>query len=370
MGMTTMRRLAALGGAGALLLGTACGGDDADQAGDDTSGVEADGSGSEGADADSATGFEASPGYLTKVVEESTGQSYRYEMTMSMDLDGEALEFDGPIATGEFDGTRSHMQMDMGAMFEAVMGSMGGGEELPGGMSFDDMNIEYVVDTDAMYIRAPFFNAMLGDVPAEAAGELGAAGGLLDAFGRLGEGWGRVDVAALGDVAPGEAAGSLGGGQAYDPQVFLEMIRGSESAEELGTDEIDGVAVNGIAAEVSMADMLEAQGLSPDDLAGGAEDTAGMSFPMEVWVDADDLIRRIHFTFDDESLADLDDVGDAGAGAPAMDGGVSMTMDFLDYGDDITVEVPSGDEVVDITDDFVAGYESMDELGPTGGLPS
>jgi hypothetical protein len=165
-------------------------------------------------------------------------------------------------------------------------------------------------------------------------------------------------------VAPGEAAGSLGGGQAYDPQVFLEMIRSSESAEELGTDEIDGVAVNGIAAEVSMADMLEAQGVSPEDLAGGGEEIAGMTFPMEVWVDADDLIRRIHYTFDDESLTDL---GGAG-GTPAM-GGVSMTMDFLDYGGDITVEVPSGDEVVDITDDFVAGYESMDDLGPTGGVP-
>ena len=362
MGMTTMRRLVALGGAATLLLATACGGDDADQADDDVSGVEMEGSESEASG--SAGGFEASPGYLSKVVEESTGQSYRYEMTMSMELGGEPLDFGGPIATGEFDGTRNHMQMDMGLMFEAIMGSMGGGEDLPGGMSMDDMNIEYVVDADAMYIRAPFFGAMLGGVPAGAAGEMGEAGALLEAFGSLGDGWGKVDIAAMGDVAPGEAAGSLGGGQAYDPQVFLDMIRESESAEELGTDEIDGVPVSGIAASVDMGDMLEAQGMSPEEVGGAVEDMAGLTFPMEVWIDADDLIRRIDYAFDEETLAELG----GGADAAGM-GGISMTMDFLDYGGDITVEVPSGDEVVDITEDFVAGYESMDELGPTSGVP-
>jgi len=358
---TTIRRLAALGGAAALLLGTACGDDDADQADDETSGVELDGPGSEGA-ADPA-GFEATPGYLSKVVEESTGQSYRYEMTMSMDIGGEPLDFGGPIATGEFDGTRNHMQMDMGVMFDAVMDSMGGSEDLPAGMDFGDMTVEYVTDTDAMYIRAPFFGAMLGEVPPGAAGELGEAGGLVDAFGSLGDGWGRVDLSAMGDVLPGEAAGSLGGGQAYDPAVFLEMVRQSESAEELGSDEIDGEPVNGIAAEVSMAEMLEAQGMGPEDLGSGAEGMAGMTFPIEVWVGEDDLIRRLSYSFDEETLSDL-----GGADATGM-GGVSATMDFLDYGDSFEVEVPTDDEVVDITDAFVAGYESLDELNtPTGGV--
>ncbi|HEY8547840.1 MAG TPA: hypothetical protein VIL36_22430 [Acidimicrobiales bacterium] len=357
MGKTTMRRLAALGGAALLLVGTACGDDD-DQAGDDVSGVELEGPDS-GAE---AGGFEASPGYLTKVVEQSTGESYRYEMTLDMELDGRAVDFGGPIATGEFDGTRNHMRMDMGVMFEGIMGSMGG-DDLPPGMSMGDLTIEYVVDTDAMYIRAPFFGAMMGDVPPGAAESLGGAGSLLTAFASMGDGWGKVDVAALGDVLPGEAAGALGGGQAYDPQVLLELIRGSEDAEALGTDEIDGVPVNGIAAEVDMAEMLEVQGLSPEDL-GSAGDMADVTFPIEVWVGPDDLIRRVNFTFDDETMADL------GGGDTAGLGGMSVSMDFLDYGGGFDIEVPSGDEVIDITEDFVAGYEAIDDLTATGGLPS
>ena len=366
MGTKTMRRLGALGGAAALLLATACGDSDADQAdGGDTRTAENESQGGGGE-------FEASPGYLSQVVDESTGQSFSYEMTMEMSMGGDTIDFGAPIATGQTDGDRQHMRMDMGVMFEAMLGEMGGSEELPEGFG-GDMSIEYVIDTDAMYIRAPIFASMFGEMPGGTA-ELGEAGDLLGAFGQLGDGWGKVDLSALGDVLPGQAAGSLGG-QAYDPQVFLEMIRSSESVEELGTDEIDGVPVSGVAAEVSMVDMLDAQGMSPEDAGGSSVDLTGATFPLEVWVDGDDLIRRITFTFDDESLADAA----AATGQDVAEGdidalggvGVTMAMDFSGYGEPVDIEVPSGDEVVDITDDFVSGYEAIEELGTTGvGVPS
>ena len=357
---TRTRRLVAVGGAMALLLAAGCG-NDADQAEDDISGVELD-AGNQGAEG-ASEGFQATPGYLSKVVDDSTGQAFRYEVSMEMSLGGESLDFGGPIATGEFDGTRQYMHMDMGAMFEGMTSSLGGGEDLPFDTSGDGMTVEYVIDSDAMYMRAPFFATMFGSLPAGQ--DLAGADGLVDAFTQLGDKWGRVDLSALGDVLPGEAAGSLGGGQTFDPTVFLDMIRASESVEELGTDSIDGVDVTGLAAEVSMADMLQAQGMSADDLGAGADALPDASFPIEVWVDGDDLIRRIDFTFDSEALADM--AGQAGQDAGASDvlGGVGfgMTMDLSDYGDgSIEIEVPAGDEVVDITDSFMEGFQSLGEL--------
>jgi hypothetical protein len=357
----TMRRLAALGGAVVLLVAAGCGGDDGTDGADGTR-TEGNGGGqSEGA----VVGAQATPAYVSEVVDASSGQAYRYEMTMAMDLEGESIDLGGPIATGEFDGERNSMHMDMGAMFEAMFGSMGGGEELPEGLA-GDMSVDYVTDGQALYLRAPFFASMFGSVPGGDASELGDAGGMATAFAELGDRWGRVDIAALGDVSPGQATGSLTGSQAYDPQVFLDMIRETAEVEDLGTDEIDGEPVTGLAAEVDMEAMLEAQGLSTADLGGDAAALAGTTFPIEVWVGADDLIRRIHFSFDEESLAGAGgDTAGGEAAAEALGGvGMAVTMDFTDYGDEsIEVEVPTGDDVVDITEDFTAGLESTGDLG-------
>jgi len=357
----TTRRLVAVGGAVALLLAVGCG-NDADQADDSTEGVDLDDG--DQSSQESSEGFQATPGYLSKAVEESSGQAFRYEVSVEMSMGGEAIDFGGPIATGELDGERQYMHMDMGTMFEGIAGSLGEStEDLPFDMSGDDMVMEYVIDTDAMYMRAPFFATMFGSMPPGT--DVGEAAGLVEAFGQLGDDWGRVDIAALGSTLPGEAAGSLGGGQTYDPTVFLDMIRASDDVEELGTDTIDGTEVTGLAADVSMADMLEAQGMSPDDLGPGSEDLPEASFPIEVWVDGEDLIRRIDFSFDSEALTDVAEESGEDVGSLDTAGfGMAMTMDFSDYGDEsIEVEIPAGDEVVDITDSFVAGYESMTDVG-------
>lgn len=351
--MATLRRLAALGGAAVLLAGVGCGSDSDDDAGG----------------GDVKTGepgtFEASPGYLRKVVDESEQQAHRFEVDAQIAMLGETIDIDG-MMTGEFDGTREHMVMDMGAMMEQMMGALGeDGGDLPSEFLGDDMTVETVVDSDAMYMRAPFFATLGSAMPSGE--DLGEAGDLFDAFTQLDDKWGKVDLAELGDVLPGEAAGALGGGQTYDPSVFLDMIKASDDVKELGSDEIDGVTVTGLSANVSMADMLESQNMSADDLGTDIGELGDVGFPMEVWIDGDGLIRRIKFSFDDETMTDIAE--SSGEDIPEEDlaelggFGFGMTMDFTDYGDDsITVEVPSGDEVVDITDEFVEGYESLGDM--------
>ena len=374
--MRTTRRLAALGTAAALLVSIGCGSDadKADDGGAGDSGGEAGDSGS-----GSPAGFEASPGYLSRVIDETSGEAYRFEVGMDLGFGGETIDFGGPIATGEFDGTRQHMLMDMGVMFEGMAGQFGGAEEVPSELTGGDMSVEYVIDTDAMYIRAPFFATAFGSVPAGT--DLGEAGGLLESFGSLGESWGRVELGALGDTLPSEAASALGGGQTFDPQLFLDMLSDAEGVEELGTEEIGGETVNGLAAEVSMTDLLGAQNIDPEDLGPEAEGMSDLSFPLEAWIDGDDQIRRITFSFDSESFADVtEESGQDFAELDALgDMSFGTTIDFSDYGDEsISVDVPAGDDVVDITDSFVSGFESLEDLSvdaddlgvDTEGLPT
>jgi hypothetical protein len=292
--------------------------------------------------------FAASPDYVASVVDASRSTSYRYSMSFSFDMGGQSVDAD--LATGEVDGERSHMEMDFGALFRE-MGS-GLGDEVPTSELADaDLTMEQVTDGEAIYLRAPFFAALTDIVP-ESELDDDAGGALFDIYGQLGDGWGRIDIDALGDVLPAEAEQALGGGQNANPQVFLDMLRDTEKVEDLGTDEIDGDEVHGL-------------GTDPDDVGGGTTDAVGdltaFSFPLEVWIDGDDHVRRIDFTFGADSFADLAE--DSGADVGEMpdelgDFSVGMTMDFADYGaDDISIEAPG--DAVDITDDFVAAYEEI-----------
>lgn len=348
----TGRRMATVGAATALLVGAGAGC----------------ASESENADLETADTIEfaATPEYVGEVIDASEDTSYRYTMSMSMQFGGDG--FDGEIATGAVDGEKMQMRMDMGAMLSQMSGELGeGSDELPPGMSLDDFVIEQVVDGEAVYMRAPFFGAMADEMEAGGgvSGGLGGGEELLEAFASLGDGWGRIDISEMGDVLPGDLQQSLGG-QSASPDVFLDMLRSTGDVEELGTDEIDGVEVRGLAAEIDFQDMLEAQGMDSSDVEASPDDElTGMmeafQMPVEVWIDGDDQIRRITFAFGGDSFAEMAEemADESGEELPPdevsemLDFEMGMTMDFTDYGDDsISIEAPA--ESTDITDEFLA----------------
>jgi hypothetical protein len=328
------RSALALGAVGALALGAGCAQEsDGDLvAGEDTTAT------------GGSAGFAATPDYIDHVVDTAESESYRYTMTMDIDMFGSATSVE--LAEGAYSDQKNEMTMDFGAMLDA-MGSQTG-EEMPAGLDGADLTMSQVVTPDTMYIRAPFFSAM-----ADQAGGLGTGG--LDVFTELGDDWGKVDMGALGDVLPGDAQRAMTG-QSADPTVFLEMLRSTESVEELGSDEIDGVEVQGLSAEVSFEDLMEASGTDPSAMdAANPADMSGLTFPLEVWVDGDDQVRRIGFAFDAENMADMagEDAGDIPS--EMGDFSVGMTLDFSAYGEDIEITIPS--DATDITDEFVEFFE-------------
>lgn len=320
----------------AIVAGPACATESEDGGGTD---VEAGGGARE---------FAATAAYLRQAAEQSTAEGYRLEMRIS--LTGEVDEQGPPFVTGEVDGDRQHLVMDMASMMTQAFDLSSG--SLPPEMADMDWTMEMVQDPDAVYLRAPMFAQM---------GDLAGAAGPFAAFAEMGDGWGYVDLSALGDQVPSDIAASLGG-QGVDPRKVVEAIEGSESVEDLGTDEVRGAAVHGLSADVTLADLLEASGQDPDALAqvagvGDANEAIAEAMyeatvPVSVWIDDDGYVRRMAYGWNMAEVGDA--MGQDGAAIPSEVASMQMNfvMDMFDYGTTVEFEAPA--DAVDVTEAFAA----------------
>ena len=160
-----------------------------------------------------------------------------------------------------------------------------------------------------------------------------------------------------------------------DTGTFLEAAREAEAA---GREEVRGVETTRVRFLVSLMDLAGgALGMEPDEGAsdGGAfDDTASDPFAegleqifgfleadleVEVWIDGDNLIRRLAF-----------DLASMFAGLAGEDAGAAMpsspiTLEFYDYDADISVDAPPPESIVD--EDLLIGgddYATSEEYDP------
>jgi len=234
-----------------------------------------------------------------------------FEMVISTTDDDQAFEF---VATGVFDSDEQQMamEMDLGGMFAGLAESTG--ETLPA--DFDEP-FRFVVDGTTVYLRFPMLDALTDSSD-----------------------WLSATAEDLG-----QSADSLGiGNSGYDPSKLLEVLRGvTDDVEAAGEDEVRGVPTTRYTATVSLVEALEQ---APPDQREPLEaqlDQLGAGdadIPVEVWVDADGLPRRMIMGFDGL-------LATAGVGAGAS---VEISMELFDYGDPVEIEVPSPDEVTPYTE--------------------
>lgn len=320
-------------GAAALLVVAGCGQTTGESAPDLESGRPAD--------------FAAPSRDLVDAVDDAVAQPYRFEMSMAVERRGGDVD-DVPLFSGEFDGERTRVLLDRGRTAEANEAALG---DLPPGVEPDDLVMEIITTPETMYMRAPFFRAVQAERPG---GDLGPEGyaQLVDA---LADGWVSVDLAALGDVDPELGTGALAGDQSLDPSAYLDLARSASSVEELGPDEIDGVRVTRLAAEVGLVDLLRLRGIEPPTTTNEvAEALSEVTLPVEVWVDGRGHIRRVRVAFDMEVVTAA--LADAGAlptrVADRVEGTtLTQTLDLRDHGDE-TIEVAVANGVVDMTEPF------------------
>ena len=267
--------------------------------------------------------YEATPEFVAAAAERSQALPYRMEMRESL-----AGGDDVVVETGEQDGERFYLRQDLGAPLAEVL--LDGADV--------KFSIETVGDGSTLYVRLP---------------EALATGVMIVPFGDLvddlGGGWGRVDLDEVADLLPGEqdTVGAIG---TYDPRLFVDVVMKATDVKELGDDEIRGVAVTGLAAEVPYGDFLAAQSISP----GSIEAVNDITVPIEVWVDRRGLVRSVRFEFGRDAMAEA--LGEE-AIPSAFPVDVAFTLDLFDYGDkSIDIELPA--DAVDVTDAFRKMLES------------
>ena len=282
-----------------LFFATACA-EESDDAGLDVEAGEA--RSEEEVDADPVRALRAAPDAVTEA------GTAAFEMVMEGSMQGQAFEF---TATGVVDGTAEQMsmEMDLSEMMESLAEAEG--QQLP--PSFSEP-WRMVADGDTMYVQAPMFE-MLGI-----------------------EGWISMTPEDMGTSA--DAMG-LGAG-AYDFTQTLESLRGvTGDPERVGEDEVRGVEATHYEATMNLGEALEQapeeqreQLEAAFDQLGGGEELDEVDIPVDVWIDDDDLPRRLQM-----------DMGSMFAAAGMASGEMTMTIEMFDYGEPVDIVVPSPDEV-------------------------
>lgn len=208
---------------------------------------------------------------------------------------------------------RASMTMDLSAFVDVL--DDGGGEDADEAAAAFAEPLQTVVDGTIVYLRFPLLAA--------------SAGG--------DESWVRMDA------ADAEATGGVPvSPSSLDPRALLDFLYGvADDVEEVGTEDVRGVATTHLRATVSPEDLVAA--LPEEDRArvqnvldAFAAAQVG-SFPLDVWIDRQGQVRRVEAAYE---------LPAASTGAEE-DVRTSVAVDYFGFGEDVTIEIPPEDDVVD-----------------------
>ena len=248
---------------------------------------------------------------VAQAAEKTTdARTSRLSFTTVFRADGESVELH---ADGTMDYQRNvgRMTMDLGDLSDSA------------GSSFWNGKVEMIFDGLVYYMR----------LPPELARELGAT-----------KPWLKMDVRKIGKSA-GLDLGSLAQVQ-QNPAELMQFLRAvGQDVEKVGEEEVRGIdttrfrttiepakaAAYGAATANVSPELRRALRNRLDELRkkGKLDD-----IPVDVWLDADGLVRKLVMHYDDEA-----------EGARVRS---TVTMELFDFGIDVRVRNPPAREVIDI----------------------
>ena len=214
-------------------------------------------------------------------------------------------------------------------LFKSLGSSFGGTVKGDLG-SPEDWKLEAIQDGDTVYIRFPLMAKELPD----------------------GKTWIKGDAEDLSRANAGQLSqfGSFAGTDARDVFGLLKAVSGS--IEAVGSEEIRGVETSHYRATIDTSKLEQLVPEAQRQSLGGVDQAAKQAglteLPLDVWIDADQRIRKLSI--------DLD------AKQPGTDESVkaSLVVELFDYGTPLDVELPPADQVVD------AATLKPTPVGPTG----
>ncbi len=156
--------------------------------------------------------------------------------------------------------------------------------------------------------------------------------------------WGLLDMLSGTDGAwiETEAEQESISGAAGSPADLLDLLRGaSGEVEDLGKETIRGVETTHWRMILDMEDYADE--LSAEEAAEVREMVGEFGdIPLDVWIDADGLLRRLEMAMSGDTLGQAMGAGDEFT--------ASMWYELYEYGSDIEITPPPADEVVSGSD--------------------
>lgn len=234
--------------------------------------------------------------------------------------------------TGEFDNKakRSHLTMDLAPLLKALPnaggGEAGGEAALAAGLA----QIEIITDGDTTYMKSGFLSALLG------------GGG--------GKAWVKFTKGASeGSGGTLNFSNNLFGGNVCD---FTAVLSSVGEVRKVGTETVDGVATVHFQATVDLTKAAPAAGASEAEQQSFRDFIAASGLqkvPVEVWVGADGIFRRMRMSVDTFDLgAVFRTTGGVTTGSvPAEKVKMTVTVSFTDVNEPVTIELPPPDQVAE-----------------------
>ena len=308
------KRLAALGASVVLAVGglAAC-----------SSGSDVVRTGAAGATAGAAT----SPAEaLQRAADKTTGiDTAKVAMTLAVTgvpgVNDTTLTVDGSVDTSAH---QSQFSFDLGKLAAALPGDQSGA--IAGLLG--DGSVQIVTDQGDVYVKLGSLASLLGATTnrewikvsggEEAAGAIGAP---------LGDGHEILQLLdQAGDVT----------------QVGTESVRGVDTTHYKGTINVAAALANSSADERSKIE---------DELGKVGLDASAVSVPVDVWIDGDDLVRRVQI-----GVQGLAGTSESTTGNP----GGTLTVELYDFGQPSGITVPPSDQVFEVDPSMLG---SLAQLG-------
>jgi hypothetical protein len=173
-----------------------------------------------------------------------------------------------------------------------------------------------IIDTIA-YMRIP--TAMAKETPA-------------------GKKWLKIDYGAIGQQQGVDISALQRRFQTGDPAAVLGFLRGAGKVKEVGTDTIRGTKTTHYKATVDFTKVAAQAGTEKAEMDKLVELIGVKTIPMDVWLDAEGLLRRMEFSMDLSKMK-----------KQTITGTMSLKMEMYDFGVDVgDVVAPPAGETVDL----------------------
>ncbi len=251
-------------------------------------------------------------------------KSGRFAFSFETTLPGSAKPF-AFSGEGAFDAAskRSSLSLDLSSFAELLAGFFGafGAPRSADTPDFSDPSlwqIDAVLDGTVVYMR---FGAVSEQLPE-------------------GKSWVRSDAkeAAKGNAFDFDQIEQFTNN---DPRKLVEILRAaSGDIETVGTEELRGVTTTHYRATVDLAEYKQLVPRAEREelqsiLDQAVEESTVEDLPVDVWLDEQGLVRKVTMSVTAAQAGSMEPVTGA------------ITFELYDYGEDVEIELPSDDDVVD-----------------------